>query len=64
MADDRWGALRRVGDDTIDRDILFLPEIVIESYDDEAKDVLRPCFDSTWNACGFPRSLNSDDAGE
>ena len=49
---------------TIDRGILLLPEIVIESYDIIAKDILRPCFDSIWNACGFPRSLNYDDAGK
>lgn len=48
----------------IDRDILLLPEIVIENYDVVAKDVLRPCFDSIWNACGFPRSLNYDDDGK
>lgn len=49
---------------TIDRDILLLPEIVIESYDVIAKDILRHCFDSIWNACGFPRSLNYNDTGE
>ncbi len=48
----------------IDRDILLLPEIVIESYDVIAKDILRHCFDSIWNACGFSRSLNYDDTGE
>lgn len=47
----------------IDRDILFVPEVVIENYDVLAKDVLRPCFDSIWNACGFPRSLNYDETG-
>ena len=58
---------RRFGIDdvhTIDRDILLLPEIVIEDYEVSAKDILRPCFDSIWNACGFPRSLNYNDAGE
>ena len=49
---------------TIDRDILLLPEVVIESYDVITKDILRPCFDSIWNACGFPKSLNYDDTGE
>lgn len=49
---------------TVDRDVLLLPEVVIESYDIIAKDVLRPCFDSIWNACGFPKSLNYNDAGE
>jgi len=48
----------------IDRDILLLPEIFIESYDAIAEDILRPCFDSIWNACGFPRSLNYDDTGK
>lgn len=50
--------------DTIDRDVLMLPEVVIESYDVNAKVVLRPCFDSIWNACGYPRSLNYNDDGE
>lgn len=49
---------------TIDRDNLLLPEIVIESYDIIAKDILRPCFDSIWNACGFPKSLNYADTVE
>ncbi len=49
---------------TIDRDVLLLPGIFIESYDVIAEDVLRPCFDSVWNACGLPRSLNYDDTGK
>lgn len=49
---------------TIDRDILQLPEIVLEKYEVEAHKVLKPCFDSIWNACGFSRSLNYNDAGE
>ncbi|MDW8022595.1 MAG: ATP-binding protein [Nitrososphaerota archaeon] len=49
---------------SIDRDILMLPEVVIESYDVDPKDILKPCFDSIWNACGFPRSLNYNMKGE
>ena len=49
---------------TIDRDILLLPEVIMQSYDDRAEDALRPCFDSIWNACGFPRSWNYNDEGE
>ena len=49
---------------TIDRDVLLLPETVIESYEVNAKDVFRPSFDSIWNACGFPRSLNYNDNGK
>jgi len=48
----------------IDKEVLILPEIVIESYDVTAKDILRPCFDSIWNACGFPQSLNYNEAGD
>jgi hypothetical protein len=47
----------------IDRDHLLVPEAVVHSYDTEAKDILRPCFDSVWNACGFPRSLCYDENG-
>ncbi len=49
---------------TIDRDVLQLPEVIIESYDVRAADVLKPFFDSIWNACGFPRSFNYNDEGE
>lgn len=49
---------------SIDRDILLLPEVAVESYDVNSKDILRPCFDSIWNACGFPRSLNYNEKGE
>jgi hypothetical protein len=41
----------------IDRDVLILPETMIESYEVSAAQVLRPLFDSIWNACGFPRDL-------
>ncbi|MBA7577214.1 hypothetical protein ES708_19060 [subsurface metagenome] len=37
----------------IDRDILLLPEVMIDNYDDSAEKMLKPCFDSIWNACGF-----------
>jgi hypothetical protein len=42
----------------IDRDIILLPEIPIENYQVAAEEILKPCFDSIWNACGFPGSLN------
>jgi len=49
---------------TIDRDLLLLPEVIIESCNVRAQDVLRPCFDSIWNACGFPKDLYYNDADE
>jgi len=48
----------------IDREVLLLPEVVIETYEVAAEDVLRPIFDAVWNACGFPKSLNYDDNGK
>jgi len=51
-------------DYTIDRDILLLPEVVIENYDIVPEDVLKPCFDAIWNACGFSGSRNYNNAGK
>ncbi|MCJ7654562.1 MAG: ATP-binding protein [Dehalococcoidia bacterium] len=45
----------------IDRDIILSPEILIENYQVIAEDVLMPCFDSIWNACGFSSSWNYKD---
>ncbi len=49
---------------TIDRDILQLPEVMVENYDERAENVLKPCFDSIWNACGFQRSFNYNEKRE
>jgi hypothetical protein len=48
----------------IDRDILQLPEIIIENYEVSAEKILKPWFDSIWNACGFPRDLYYNEQGE
>src|SRR5271157_1039613 len=47
----------------IDRDILYLPEIVIEDPDQPVAELLRPAFDLIWNAAGLMRDLNFDAAG-
>jgi hypothetical protein len=47
----------------IDRPHLFVPEAIVHSYERKAADILHPCFDSVWNACGYPRSLNYDKNG-
>jgi hypothetical protein len=57
------GGFGRGSSTTIDRDILFLPEVLIESYDVVEPKILKPCFDSVWNACGLSRSLNYDESG-
>ena len=48
----------------IDRDLLLLPESLIETYNVDPKEILRPIFDLVWNACGFERSYNFDENGE
>lgn len=48
----------------IDRDILLVPEIMLESLDCDVAEVMRPAFDAVWNASGFPRSMNYDDNGK
>lgn len=48
----------------IDRDILQLPEAIIDSYEIDSKNILRPMFDLIWNACGYKRSYNFDESGD
>jgi len=47
----------------INRDNLFIPEVIIENYPIAPEEVLKPCFDALWNAFGFSGSPNYDDAG-
>ncbi|ACA55039.1 helix-turn-helix domain-containing protein [Clostridium botulinum] len=46
---------------TMDRDILITPELIINDYNVDTKIILRPVFDSIWNACGLSESLNYDE---
>lgn len=48
----------------IDRDILSLPEAVIDNYGISPTHVLRPLFDLIWNASGYARSFNFDSDGK
>ncbi len=50
----------------IDRDQLIVPEVVIESIDDDYRPwiAIRPIVDMVWNACGFHGSPNYGDLGE
>ena len=48
----------------IDRDVLLIPEEVVYGYDVDPAQVLKPCFDLIWNACGFQGSLNYNEEGK
>jgi len=47
----------------IDRDILVIPEIMIEDFARNPSEVMKPAFDAIWNTAGWPRSLNYDQEG-
>jgi hypothetical protein len=47
----------------IDRDRLLVPEVIATSLHEDVGRLLRPAFDTVWNAAGWPRSLNYDDEG-
>ena len=48
----------------IDRNDLIIPEIMIEDYDCDPAEVLKPAFDAVWNAAGWERSMNYNKNGE
>ncbi len=48
----------------IDRDVLFLPEVVVDNFDNTSARILKPCFDALWNACGYARSKGYDEKGD
>lgn len=48
----------------IDRNELVVPEVVLENFDYEPEQVMRPAFDAIWNAAGWQRSMSYDDQGK
>ena len=48
---------------SIDRDELIISPVRIESYDFPADQILKPAFDSIWNACGCKQSINYNENG-
>jgi hypothetical protein len=48
----------------IDRDVVCLPDVLIENVPCDVPQVLRPVFDALWNACGFQQSFNYDEQGK
>lgn len=48
----------------IDKNILSLPEVLINNFDVDISEIMRPGFDAIWNACGLRRSMNYDEKGQ
>jgi hypothetical protein len=63
----RLGIIPQPLDDppSIDRDVLELPEVMIERYGtaEEYQRASRPAFDALWNTAGYPRSNYFDETG-
>jgi hypothetical protein len=47
-----------------DKDTLMLPEVITESFDEDPQKLLKPIFDSLWNAAGWSRCLHYNEKGE
>lgn len=47
----------------IPRNEMIMDEVLLESGDN-LDSMLKPIFDLVWQACGWPRSINFDDAGK
>jgi schlafen family protein len=48
----------------IDKDVLIVPDIIIEDYNVEPAIILRPAFDAVWQAAGWQRSFNYNKDGK
>lgn len=52
-----------ISEDILGKDILQLPETIIETLDIQAEQILKPSFDLIWNCYGFEKSDNFDEQG-
>ena len=54
----------RIANRIIDREIIQSPDVLIENYEGvDLPALLRPIFDSVWNAAGWVGSINYDERG-
>jgi hypothetical protein len=51
-------------EEEIDRNVIILPEVIIENYESKPDQILKPCFDAIYNACGYSRSENYNEKNE
>ena len=48
----------------IDKDVLIVPDIIVEDYDVDPASILRSAFDAIWQAAGWERSFNYNKDGK
>lgn len=51
-------------DQSIDRDNLFLPEVLLIDFNEKIETILKPIFDSLWQSFGFSKCRFYNDNGE
>ena len=56
--------IEKYGATPIDRDVVLLPDVLVEDYEVDVATLLRPSFDGVWNAAGWAGSINYDDDGK
>jgi hypothetical protein len=49
--------------EVLDRELISLPEVVIDEYTANIARALHPVFDMVWNAFGYEESRNYDEHG-
>ncbi len=49
---------------SFDRDVLFIPDLLIETGGSDFGSLLKGCFDMVWNASGWARSMFYDETGK
>jgi len=54
----------RMGAPKVDRDMLVLPDVMVEDPTVPLHEILRPVFDAVWQAVGWKGSINYDEKGE
>jgi Predicted transcriptional regulator containing an HTH domain and an uncharacterized domain shared with the mammalian protein Schlafen len=47
-----------------DKEMLILPEVLIEEHENNIEQLMRPIFDLVWNAFGFQKCYNYDEEGK
>ena len=52
-----------VGEDVLERDHLIFPDVLVQSFDDDIPQLLKPAFDALWQAGDWVRSENYDEQG-
>lgn len=59
-----FAAFPRQPANPFDRENVVLPEVVIDTFDVDPAQVLKPAFDAIWNTAGWPESMNYDPSGK